>query len=1100
MDDRDVAGLYIAEMHALLPVAQRHLNTLGGPPRVAQRALAAGELARLATAMADLSAGFRAADCAQVAHALSRAFDDPGAADPPPALLAAATDALTYLNGRVRQMGRHQQVLAASETERAAAARLRALLLTPDAPLIASYIHPTTAAAFSVDAPQPGQAVSDQPEPAGSLAPASDREVADERHTQTPATANVAPPADTEPGEPVLTADERALIAAFGSTHLRQRVAETEAPAAESDAGAESGVSYQPPAGAAAPENAPVRAPTAAELDEIPPEMKRLFVVETAEDMKELRRWLLQYEDHPEESAALEVMAHIAHKIKGTAATLGFDVLAAVTLIFEDVLKALRWLHVGASGLATSTLLHLEELLRLALDAAAAEHPADPALVEQAGAYRDILLEEAVAPTRPAPAIQHTAPSSSPPLPQPLTPAEADTSPRHPRVAAEADAILRVDVRRLDALVGRVSALALARATLARTRGELTRLRAELEQSITRLTDLSHSITDLHPLADGGRAATSGGAWPASGSPPTPSLAGRLFGRVPGQHDALTNGTAGTPRNALRLERISELDSAIRALGEVANDVSTTSRAMSAALGRLDRANDDQASVALAMQHDLMQLRLVPLDTLVPRLQLEVRRLAHDEGKLITFTVRGERTEIDRNISEALAEPLLQLVRNAILHGIESSHERLEAGKSAVGAIWMHAYYAGNEVTIEIGDDGRGVNPHALAAAAVRQRLYTAEEAHALSVMAALDLMFLPGITTVDVADARRGRGIGLDAVRTDITHMKGAIHVRSESGRGSVFRIRVPISLSVAHALHVYAGGQEYAVPFSSVRQTLSLASTELLASVERVDGARGVGERTALRTRVEAPGGLALGGERAAYEEIPVLPLAELLGFEQELRDPQLALLVEAGRGRAAVLVDAVAEDSEVIVRTLPPHLRRHAVRGATVTPDGRLLLLLDLVELVTSELEGRRPTHAPRLRPLPRPAAPLAPHVLVVDDSVSIRRSLELALGRAGFDVELAADGIEALGKMLERPPRVLVLDIEMPRLDGFELLSVLRDSPQFAGTRVVMLTSRAGEQHREHARQLGAAAYLIKPCPSETLIETVRALIAEPANVQ
>ncbi len=1094
MYDRDVAGLYIAEMHALLPVAQRHLNTLGGPPGVERRALAAGELARLATAMADLSAGFRAADCAQVAHALSRAFDDPGAADPPPALLAAATDALTYLNRRVRQMGRHQQVLAASETERAAAARLRGLLLTPDAPLIASYIHPT-AAAFSADAPQPGQAVSDQPEPAGSLAPASDREVADERHTQTPATENVAPPADTEPGEPVLTADERALIAAFGSTHLRQRVAETEPPAAESDAGAESGVSYQPPASAAVAESAPARAPTAAELDEIPPEMKRLFVVETAEDMKELRRWLLQYEDHPEESAALEVMAHIAHKIKGTAATLGFDVLAAVTLVFEDVLKALRWPHVSAGSLATSTLLHLEELLRLALDAAAAERPADPALVEQAGAYRDILLEEAAAPTRPAPAIQHTAPSSSPPLPQPLTPAEADTSPRHPRVAAEADAILRVDVHRLDALVGRVSALALARATLARTRDELTRLRAELEQSITRLTDLSHSIADLHPLSGGGHTATNGGAWPASGSPSAPSLAGRLFGRVPGQ-DSLTNGT---PRDALRLERISELDSAIRALGEVTDDVSTTSRAMGGVLGRLDRASDDQVSVALAMQHDLMQLRLVPLDTLVPRLQLEVRRLAHDEGKRITFTVRGERTEIDRNISEALAEPLLQLVRNAILHGIESSQERLEAGKPAAGAIWMHAYYAGNEVTIEIGDDGRGVNPHALAAAAVRQRLYTAEEAHALSVMAALDLMFLPGITTVDVADARRGRGIGLDAVRTDITHMKGAIHVRSESGRGSVFRIRVPISLSGAHALHVYAGGQEYAVPFSSVRQTLSLASTELLASVERVDGARGVGERTALRTRVEAPGGLALSGERAAYEEIPVLPLAELLGFEQELRDPQLALLVEAGRGRAAVLVDAVAEDSEVIVRTLPPHLRRHAVRGATVTPDGRLLLLLDLVELVTSELEGRRPTHAPRLRPLPRLAAPLAPHVLVVDDSVSIRRSLDLALGRAGFDVELASDGIEALGKMLERPPRVLVLDIEMPRLDGFELLSVLRGSPQFAGTRVVMLTSRAGEQHREHARQLGAAAYLIKPCPSETLIETVRALIAEPASV-
>ena len=1082
MDDRDVAGLYIAEMHALLPVAQRHLNTLGGGPSgVEQRALAAGELARLATAMADLSAGFRAADCAQVAHALSRAFEDPGATDPPPALLAAATDALTYLNGRVRQMGRHQQVLAASETERAAAARLRGLLLTPDAPPVA-YIHPT-AVPFSTDALLERPAMSHQPALPESLVPAGDIEAVDERRTEIPAIASAPPPADTEPGEPALTADERALIDAFGRAPLRQRAAETETATAASGAGEGGDFIYQPP------ESAPARAPTAEELDEIPPEMKRVFVVETAEDLKELRQWLLRYEDHPEEGAALEAMAHIAHKIKGTAATLGFDVLAAVTLVFEDVLKALRRLGMRVSGLATSTLLHLEELLRLALDAAADERPADPDLVEQASAYRDVLLEDVAAPTRPAPAIRPAAaPAGSTPLPPPLTPAEADTSPRHPRVVAEADAILRVDVRRLDALVGRVSALALSRATLAQTRGELARLRAELEQSITRLTDLSHSIADLHPLAGSAHV-------PASGSSPSPSLTGRLLGRMPSQ-SMLTNGI---PRDALRLERISELDSAIRALGEVVNDISTTSRAMSGALGRLDRASDEQASLARTMQHDLMQLRLVPLATLVPRLQLEVRRLAPDEGKQITLTVLGELTEIDRNISEALAEPLLQLVRNAILHGIESPQERLEAGKPAVGAIWMHAYYAGNEVTIEIGDDGRGVNPHLLAAAAVRQHLYTVEEAHALSVMAALDLMFLPGITTVDVADVQRGRGIGLDAVRMAITHMKGAIQVRSEVGRGSVFRIRVPISLSVAHALHIYAGGQEYAVPFSSVRRTLSLSSTELLASIERVDGARGVAEHTTLRTRVEAPGGLALGGEREAYEEIPVLPLAELLGFEQELHDPQLALLVETGRKRAAVLVDAVAEDSEVVVRALPPHLRRHAVRGATVTPDGRLLLLLDLVELITGELEGRRPTHPPRLRPLPRPAPSSVPHVLVVDDSISIRRSLELALGRAGFDVELASDGIEALGKMLERLPRVLVLDIEMPRLDGFELLSVLRGSPQFAATRVVMLTSRAGEQHREHARQLGAAAYLIKPCPSETLIETVRALIAEPASL-
>jgi chemosensory pili system protein ChpA (sensor histidine kinase/response regulator) len=229
--------------------------------------------------------------------------------------------------------------------------------------------------------------------------------------------------------------------------------------------------------------------------------------------------------------------------------------------------------------------------------------------------------------------------------------------------------------------------------------------------------------------------------------------------------------------------------------------------------------------------------------------------------------------------------------------------------------------------------------------------------------------------------------------------------------------------------------------------------------------------------------------------YEHVPALQLADLLGFESSIPAIQIALILDVGRRRVALLVDQVSDDQEVVVQTLPSHLRRRSIRGTTVTPDGLVQLLLDLPELLQSIHTGNQLALAPRRKPLPPAEVSKAPRVLVVDDSMSIRGALELTLTRAGFDVQLARDGIEAFEMMRVAVPRVVVLDIEMPRLDGFELLSVMRETPQFADIRVIMLTSRAADKHREQALKLGASAYLIKPCPQETLIETVRAQLID-----
>jgi chemosensory pili system protein ChpA (sensor histidine kinase/response regulator) len=792
-------------------------------------------------------------------------------------------------------------------------------------------------------------------------------------------------------------------------------------------------------------------------------------------------------------------MGRLAHKIKGTGSTLGFDVLAAVTLVFEDVIRALQSGAVVARPEAVGSLTGLLAFIESALAASVAEQSTDTApgeLITLAEAIRDGLLAtqhlewDDPAETHPSEAAALASQIISAP-----TGAETDSSSSRQRVG-DVESFLRVEVHRLDELMTHVNALALNRASFMQMRDDILRLQGELDQALARLDTVSHQVTDLNPQQ----------GWL--------STLNAIHTSGPLQQ---LNHHSSVVGDGLVSERFSEFDQALRQLTEVVADTTSASKYLHSALTRLDQIGDEQATITHDIQRDVMQIRLVHLEDLMPRIQLEARRLAASLGKAISFTTRGQMTEIDRNISEALAEPLIQLVRNAVVHGIEPGEERVEHGKSMTGNIWIHAYYVGSEVVIEVGDDGRGVNPHRLAASAVALGLVDAEAARGMAFSEALDMMFVPGITTFREAQIVAGRGIGLDEVRTAIQRLKGTIQVRSEPGEGSVFRIRVPISLSIVRALGIQVAGQPFAVPFSSVLQMISISQEDLsplppLAAA----GVGGMAARTSFGLRLRVDGGVMAKGQReednnmphhqgavrgiasapeVSYEQLPALQLADLLGFESSTPATQLALILEVGRRRVALLVDQVSDDQEVVVQTLPSHLRRRSIRGTTVTPDGLVQLLLDLPELLQSVQSGDRLLPAPRRKPLPPAEVSKAPRVLVVDDSMSIRGALELTLTRAGFDVQLARDGIEAFEMMRVAVPRVVVLDIEMPRLDGFELLSVMRETPQFAEIRVIMLTSRAADKHREQALKLGASAYLIKPCPQETLIETVRAQIVD-----
>jgi chemotaxis protein histidine kinase CheA/ActR/RegA family two-component response regulator len=1055
MSDREVARLYIAEMNALLPVLREHLNTLAYDAPPEQWALAASEFRRLAGAAADLSADFHAEDCAGLATALARALPEAPDAPISAALLASAADALTHLATRVERMEAAKRVLAPSEGERAAAARLLTALARADARGFSGPLRLASLPAHVL------RALMEERTPA-EVAPAPPASAlgtggAGEVGGQLAAPDLTKGAAEGEPERVPLTEDDLAVLNAFRTGPLLR--------------------------GVGLPPGAPGQARALseqelAELNQVPDRLRGMFVFEASEDTQAIQSALAAHEQAPGERQHLAAALRAAHKLKGAAGTLLFEHLTRMTHCFEEQVQAAQE-GTLADGAAERVWQATLEAIEQAIAAIGAGAPADAAAVARVEAMTTDLLArgQAAAPaaTRSWPGAPSAGRATSGPISGPITGVDLDTA-THVALArvAAGEGLLRVDVRRVDALMNRVSALAINRAEQAQTRHVAQDAEADLERTLGRLTQLSQSLADQRP----GSAPPTEEAPPAAEPTPTPAAsAGGIMSRF--LHGARQSEPAveSTPAPAapawdrLELEHFTEYDQVLRGVAEALGDMGASLANLRAAMRRTEHLGQAQETLAAGIQQAVTEVRLVPLSEQIPLLQRAVRTLAAETGKQVAFSVRGETTEIDRDVSEALAGALTQLVRNAVAHGIEPPEERVALGKPEEGRIWIHAYYTGDEANIQVGDDGHGINPDQVMASALASGLIDDDTAASLSPDDALNLIFEQGITTVANATAIAGHGIGGDEVAQTLLRLRGSIRVRSTMGQGTTFHIRVPITLSVVRALHVRVAGQGYALPFAAVARSAPVPPAG-------PDG---------------RPGPLRLTlGDREVL--VPLFSLAELLGYAYEPAAPTTALVVELGRLSAALIVDDVLGDAEVVVRSLPPHLRRRSVRGASVSPDGAVLLLLDLPQLVGPALkQGRATLASPARRLTPVPAA--RPRILIADDSVTIRRAVEAVLAREGYDVRAAPDGMAALQVLLNEPPALLILDVEMPRLDGFELLSILRAHPEFAALRVVMLTSRATEKHRQYAESLGAHAYLVKPVTDDELLAVVRAQLEQ-----
>ena len=615
---------------------------------------------------------------------------------------------------------------------------------------------------------------------------------------------------------------------------------------------------------------------------------------------------------------------------------------------------------------------------------------------------------------------------------------------------------VRVDVARVDELLNTVGELVVNRSSFEERLERLESSIEDLSSAATRLQRASYLLDREANAEDAiGRL-----------------LRGEMSGRSP-----LMNITAIQGEwDMLEMDRYTEFDRLIRQLAEIGADVTTAVGEISSLRGDFDTVSTRQGRLTTTLQDELMGIRMVPISSLAPRLYRVVRRAAGRRGKEVNLVIEGGETPFDKTLLDTLSESLLHLLRNAVDHGVEEPDERRRAGKPDLGSIRIRAFRDGSEAIIEIIDDGAGIDHEAVVATAREAGLAVPIDP---SREEALALIFTSGFTTRPEADDISGRGLGLEIVQQTVSRFKGRVAVDSILGRGTVFSLRLPVMLSVIQAFLVRAGAGEFAIPVTNVDYV-----------VDRMD-----------QPLTEIGGTVVV---ETANEIIPVVDVSARVGQAQtpvlERAEGWIMVTEIAGR-RWALVVDELQGQQEIVVKPMGRFLRATpGLMGATILGHGDVALIIDVpallgVDTLSTRLDGI-PLGAATGESGPTVVEPEqkndAPVILIVDDSLSVRRVVSRTIERHGWIPVLARDGIEAIELLGQGQYGAILTDIEMPRMDGFELISTVRGRPEFVDLPVVVLTSRSGQKHRERAIGLGANEYLVKPFQEQELINVIESV--------
>jgi chemosensory pili system protein ChpA (sensor histidine kinase/response regulator) len=517
----------------------------------------------------------------------------------------------------------------------------------------------------------------------------------------------------------------------------------------------------------------------------------------------------------------------------------------------------------------------------------------------------------------------------------------------------------------------------------------------------------------------------------------------------------------------LELDQYSMIQQLSRALAESVSDVASIEGLLENLTREAQNLLLQESRVVTELQNGLMRTRMVPFQRHVQRLARLVRQIAGETGRRAELAVEGASGELDRQVLERMLPPFEHILRNAVVHGIESPDERSSRGKPESGKICMSLRREGAEMVITIEDDGRGIDVEAVRARARARGLI--EPGRVLTDEEALQLVLEPGFSTASAVTQHAGRGVGMDVVVTEVKKLGGVLTTSSKLGIGTTFTIRLPFTLAISQALIVRIADEFYALPLPTI------------------EGVARVPARLVARHLAEEEPTYEYGGQLYRFQHLGAFVGAGPSALPES--DVSIAIiLVRAGDNSTALVTDELIGSREIVVKSVGPQIAGiRGISGATILGDGRIVIILDLGSLVRSEWRTRPPEE------MLRPVADKRTFALVVDDSITVRRVTQRLLERNGMRVMTAKDGVDALSILQEHVPDVILLDIEMPRMDGYELASHVRNDSRLSSIPIVMITSRVGEKHRARAIELGVDDYLGKPYQENQLLDAIEPLV-------
>ncbi len=744
----------------------------------------------------------------------------------------------------------------------------------------------------------------------------------------------------------------------------------------------------------------------------------------------------------------LHSITRSVHTMKGAAAVIGIDPVAAWGHSFEDFLD---WLNDECTSLSpevVTLLLDASDLLeKIALDPSMQadrqinsiqqrfqkiireESPLSP---EQEDIAEDSGAGETISATVKEQLIEQI-------TVQPEQAPQQDDQNQGKRKDTR-EKTLRVPVKRIDTVAGLSGDMTINLTSFEDTRVSLLASMNEFSITLQRLKGIASSLETGYELST-----------------------------IPHLGDAATaSETEGVMEefDPLEMDRYSELHILIRSLNEAVVDLESIGEQTAGVSNEWRIAVERQRAVVTEVQNALHRIQMIPFSTLSNRLYRTVRESARATDKSVRLLIEGGTMEMAAHVWDILSDPLMHMLRNSVDHAIEEQEERIKADKSEQATIRITCSRRGNRFVLRLSDDGRGLDYKA-----IRRRgivLYPGTGVDKMNHRQLASLIFKQGFSIRSKVTTISGRGVGMDVVNNALDQLQGTVEVLSSQGQGCVFILSLPIAVAQLPALLVNFGNQMYAVPMHDISQVLRVTEKQALSNHIKLDN-----------------------------KTMPVFRPAELLGFAQaewselstrEGEDSFLALAVDVGEQQGVIVTDKVIGQRDVVFKPLGSHLKKvPAVAGATIMGDGRLVPILQSEDLFSLHAQAMEEDAVTGTKPAVR-EKPL--HILVADDSISIRKVLTSFIAGQGWIPTVARDGVDALGEIWKKKPDVILLDIEMPRMDGFEVLKSLQAQEDYRDIPTLMLTSRTGQKYRDKAVELGADGFVTKPFNDEQLVSLIR----------